>query len=74
MVQQAIQQVLSDLYEPTFSETSYGFRKGRSTHDALKKCQEYANEGYTYVVDMDLEKFFDIGESIEDDRNAIKNY
>ncbi len=59
MVQQAIQQVLSDLYEPTFSETSYGFRKGRSTHDALKKCQEYANEGYTYVVDMDLEKFFD---------------
>jgi retron-type reverse transcriptase len=59
MVQQAIQQVLSDLYEPTFSETSYGFRPKRSTHDALKKCQEYANEGYTYVVDMDLEKFFD---------------
>jgi len=59
VVQQAIQEVLSDLYEPTFSETSYGFRKGRSAHDALKKCQEYANEGYTYVVDMDLEKFFD---------------
>jgi group II intron reverse transcriptase/maturase len=59
MVQQAIQQKLSDLYEPTFSETSYGFRRGRSTHDALKKCREYANEGYTYVVDMDLEKFFD---------------
>jgi group II intron reverse transcriptase/maturase len=59
VVQQAIQQVLSDLYEPTFSETSYGFRPKRSAHDALKKCQEYANEGYTYVVDMDLEKFFD---------------
>lgn len=59
MVQQAIQQVMSDLYEPTFSETSYGFREKRSAHDALKKCQEYANEGYTYVVDMDLEKFFD---------------
>ena len=59
VVQQAIQQILSDLYEPTFSETSYGFRPKRSAHDALKKCQEYANEGYTYVVDMDLEKFFD---------------
>jgi group II intron reverse transcriptase/maturase len=59
VVQQAIQQILSDLYEPTFSETSYGFRPNRSAHDALKKCQEYANEGYTYVVDMDLEKFFD---------------
>lgn len=59
MVQQAIQQALSELYEPTFSETSYGFRPKRSAHDALKKSQEYANGGYTYVVDMDLEKFFD---------------
>jgi len=59
VVQQAIQQVLSPIYDPEFSETSYGFRPKRSTHDALKKCKEYANEGYTYVVDMDLEKFFD---------------
>lgn len=59
MVQQTIQQELSPIYDPTFSETSYGFRPRRSTHDALKKCKEYANEGYTYVVDMDLEKFFD---------------
>lgn len=59
MVQQAIQQVLSTIYEPTFSETSYGFRPRRSAHDALEKCKEYADEGYTYVVDMDLEKFFD---------------
>lgn len=59
MVQQAIQQVLTPLYEPQFSETSYGFRPKRSAHDALKKCREYANEGYTHVVDMDLEKFFD---------------
>ena len=59
VVQQAIQQVLSPIYDPKFSETSYGFRPKRSTHDALKKCKEYANEGYTYVVDMDLEKFFD---------------
>lgn len=59
VVQQSIQQVLSPLYEPVFSETSYGFRPKRSAHDALKKCKEYANEGYTYVVDMDLERFFD---------------
>ena len=59
VVQQAIQQVLSPIYDPKFSENSYGFRPKRSTHDALKKCKEYANEGYTYVVDMDLEKFFD---------------
>jgi RNA-directed DNA polymerase len=59
VIQQAIQQKLSPIYEPQFSETSYGFRPKRSTHDALRKCKEYANEGYTYVVDMDLEKFFD---------------
>lgn len=59
VIQQAIQQVLSPIYESKFSETSYGFRPKRSTHDALRKCKEYANEGYTYVVDMDLEKFFD---------------
>lgn len=59
VVQQAIQQVLSPIYDPLFSETSYGFRPQRSAHDALRKCKEYANEGYTYVVDMDLEKFFD---------------
>lgn len=60
VVQQAIVQVLSPLYDATFSETSYGFRPKRSAHDALKKSIEYANEGYTYVVDMDLEKFFDV--------------
>ncbi len=59
MVQQAIQQKVSEIYEPVFSESNYGFRPKRSTHDALKKCQEYANQGYRYVVDMDLEKFFD---------------
>jgi RNA-directed DNA polymerase len=59
VLQQAIAQVLQPIYEPQFVETSYGFRPKRSAHDALKKCKEYANEGYTYVVDMDLEKFFD---------------
>lgn len=56
VIQQAIQQVLTPIFEPKFSETSYGFRPKRSAQDALKKSMEYANEGYTYVVDMDLEK------------------
>ena len=60
VIQQAIMQKLSPLYDVTFSETSYGFRPKRSTHDALRKSIEYANEGYSYVVDMDLEKFFDV--------------
>lgn len=58
-IQQAITQALSPIFEPQFAETSYGFRPKRSAHDALRKCKEYANQGYTYVVDMDLEKFFD---------------
>ena len=60
VIQQAIMQKLSPLYDVTFSETSYGFRPKRSAHDALRKTIEYANEGHTYVVDMDLEKFFDV--------------
>jgi group II intron reverse transcriptase/maturase len=59
VIQQAIAQVLSEIYEPTFSESSYGFRLGRSAHMALKQAQIYMNDGYKYVVDMDLEKFFD---------------
>jgi len=59
VLQQAITQVLSPIFEPQFVDTSYGFRPKRSAHDALRKSKEYANEGYTYVVDMDLEKFFD---------------
>ena len=59
VVQQAIAQVLSPIYEERFSKSSFGFRPGRGAHDALKQCQQYANEGYLYAVDMDLEKFFD---------------
>ena len=59
VIQQAIAQVLTPIYEPKFSETSYGFRPGRSAHDALKKCKEYLNAGKHWTVDMDLEKFFD---------------
>jgi RNA-directed DNA polymerase len=57
--QQAITQVLTPIYEEQFSENSYGFRPKRGAHDALKQCQQNVNEGYVYVVDMDLEKFFD---------------
>ncbi|MBK6087355.1 group II intron reverse transcriptase/maturase [Ruminococcus difficilis] len=57
--QQAITQVLTPIFEKQFSENSFGFRPKRSAHDALKQCQRNANEGYVYVVDMDLEKFFD---------------
>lgn len=57
--QQAITQVLSPIYEKQFSEYSYGFRHCRGAHDALKQCQTNVNDGYVYVVDMDLEKFFD---------------
>ena len=57
--QQAITQVLSPIYEKQFSENSFGFRPNRGAHDALKQYQTNVNDGYVYVVDMDLEKFFD---------------
>lgn len=59
LVQQAILQVLEPLFDPTFSESSYGFRPGRSAHQALQKASEYVKEGRLIVVDLDLEKFFD---------------
>ena len=59
VIQQAIAQELSPIYEEQFSENSFGFRPKRGAHDALRQCQKNANEGYVYVVDMDLEKFFD---------------
>ena len=59
VIQQAIAQVLSLVYEPKFSDGSYGFRPGRSAHQALQRAQEIINEGYKYCIDLDLEKFFD---------------
>lgn len=59
LVQQAMLQVLETILEPAFSASSYGFRPGRSAHDALAKAKEYVAEGRTIVVDIDLEKFFD---------------
>lgn len=58
-IQQALLQVLQREWDATFSEFSYGFRPGRSAHQAVRKAQEYLKQGYTWVVDMDLEKFFD---------------
>lgn len=78
LIQQAIAQVLSPIFEKQFSDSSFGFRPNRSTHDALKKCQSHIAAGYKYVVDMDLEKYFDtvnqskliqiLSESIKDGR------
>ena len=59
LVQQAINQVLTPIYENQFSKTSYGFRPRRGCHDALRGAQRIINEGYIYVVDLDLERFFD---------------
>src|SRR6266853_3054609 len=59
LIQQAVLQVLQKRWDPTFSEHSYGFRPGRSAHQAVAQAQRYIAEGYSVVVDLDLEKFFD---------------
>lgn len=59
MVQQAMVKVLQPIFEQTFSDSSYGFRPGRSAHQAMKRAKGYFEEGYIYVVDLDLEKYFD---------------
>ncbi|QSO47894.1 group II intron reverse transcriptase/maturase [Alicyclobacillus mengziensis] len=59
VIQQAISQILTPVYEKQFSENSFGFRPRRSAHDAIRKSQDNIAEGYKYVVDMDLEKYFD---------------
>lgn len=86
MIQQAIVQVLQPIYEPLFSENSYGFRPKRSAHQAISKALEYYNEGYTQVVDLDLAKYFDtvnhdilidmLREQIKDERviSLIRKY
>ena len=59
LIQQALHQALQPMFEPTFSEASYGFRPGRNAHQALRRAQQYVASGKRWVVDMDLEKFFD---------------
>ena len=58
-IQQALLQVLQPRFDPTFSEASYGFRPGRRAHDAVRRAQGYVQDGRRFVVDVDLEKFFD---------------
>jgi len=58
-IQQAVMQVLQRRWDPTFSNHSYGFRPGRSAHQAVAQAQQYVAQGYGWVVDLDLEKFFD---------------
>jgi RNA-directed DNA polymerase len=58
-IQQAVMQGLQAAWDPTFSEASFGFRPGRSAHQAVERAQEYIASGYDHVVDFDLEKFFD---------------
>jgi len=59
MVQQAMVQVLQPIFEQTFSDNSYGFRPKRNAHQAIRRAKKYYEEGYRYVVDLDLEKYFD---------------
>ena len=59
LVQQAVAEVLQQIRDPTFSENSFGFRPGRSQHDALQRAKTYVLDGYRHIVDMDLAKFFD---------------
>jgi group II intron reverse transcriptase/maturase len=78
IVRQAVHQVLSPLYDPGFHESSHGFRPGRSCHTAIAEAKQHLSEGYEWVVDLDLEKFFDrvhherllarLGTRVRDDR------
>ena len=58
-IQQAVAQMLDLIFDPSFSDSSFGFRKGRSAHDAIMQALNYLNEGYDWVIDLDIEKFFD---------------
>jgi len=59
LIQQALLQILTDIFDPAFSPFSFGFRPNRKAHDAPRKAKQYIEEGYQWVVDLDLEKFFD---------------
>ncbi|SCM82865.1 RNA-directed DNA polymerase (Reverse transcriptase) [uncultured Sporomusa sp.] len=86
VIQQAIAQVLTPIYEMQFSVNSYGFRPGRDAKQAIRKCKEYIEAGYTWAVDIDLAKYFDtvnhdklmrlLSETIEDSRvlSLIRRY
>ena len=70
VIEQAIAQVLSPIFEPLFSDSSYGFRPNRRCEQAIVKLLEYFNDGYTWIVDIDLEKFFD---KVPQDKGVMNN-
>lgn len=86
LIQQALHQVLQPLFDPEFSESSYGFRPGRNAHQAVQAARSYVAEGKRWVVDIDLEKFFDrvnhdvlmarVGRKVKDERvlKLIRRY
>ncbi len=86
IIQQAMAQVLTDIYDSTFSDDSYGYRPGKQAHQAIRRVREYANEGYTQVASLDLSRYFDtvnhdlllqtLRERIKDERviKLIKKY
>jgi group II intron reverse transcriptase/maturase len=59
LIQQALSQILTEVFDPGFSPFSFGFRPNRKAHDAIRKAKQYIEEGYQWVVDLDIEKFFD---------------
>ena len=59
LIQQALLQTMTPIFDPHFSPESYGFRPGKRAHDAVRRAQEHIQDGYRFVVDLDLEKFFD---------------
>jgi group II intron reverse transcriptase/maturase len=59
LIQQALLQILTPIFDPQFSDSSYGFRPGRRAHDAVERARQYVEEGYEWAVDLDIEKFFD---------------
>jgi RNA-directed DNA polymerase len=59
LIQQSISQVLTPIFDPGFSESSFGFRPGRSAHNAVRQLREYLRQGYRIAVDIDLSKFFE---------------
>jgi len=59
LIQQALLQILTEIFDPDFSPFSFGFRPNRKAHDATRKAKQYIEEGYQWVIDLDVEKFFD---------------
>ncbi|MEY2394640.1 MAG: RNA-directed polymerase, partial [Acidobacteriaceae bacterium] len=73
MIQQAVMQVLQRSWDHTFSESSYGFRPGRSAHQAVARAQQHIASGYRWVVDLDLEKFLETASYCPQTHEVVAN-